>query len=243
MKRKYAIITGAARRLGREIALRLAKNGYDILLIYNKSDITQTYADIRKYGVNCKALKFDLSEYEKIPDFMESLNKQGFFDGIGLLVNNASVFLRCLPEDTTPQILDNTFRVNFFAPYQLTRTFVQYAEKGSSVINIADSKASKNGTAYSAYVLSKKILIDMTLQFAAAFAPKIRINVICPGSLMASDNESQECFERRAEKAPMKSAGSVEEVLAMAEFLHERTEVTGQILYADGGMHTLTGEL
>ena len=60
---------------------------------------------------------------------------------------------------------------------------------------------------------------------------------------MASDNESQECFERRAEKAPMKSAGSVEEVLAMAEFLHERTEVTGQILYADGGMHTLTGEL
>ena len=57
MERKYALVTGAARRLGREIALNLAKDGYDILLVYNKSDVTQTIADIKKYGVSCEALK------------------------------------------------------------------------------------------------------------------------------------------------------------------------------------------
>ena len=242
MKRKYALITGAAKRLGREIALNLAKSGYDILLFYNKSGVTQTIADIKKCGVSCEALKLDLTECDKIPDFMENLNNQGLFEGNGLLVNNASIFLRCLPEETTPQILDEIFRVNFFAPYQLTRIFAQYAECGSSVINIADSKAAKNGTAYSAYVLSKKALLDMTLQFAVSFAPRIRVNAICPGSIIASTDETLECFERRIEKAPMKTAGSVEEVLEMIRFLHE-SRLTGQILYADGGMHTVTGEL
>lgn len=243
MIRKYAIITGAARRLGREIALRLAQNGCDILLIYNKSDVTQTFTDIQKYGVNCDAFKFDLAEYEKIPEFMENLNEKGFFNGVGLLVNNASIFLRHSPENTTPQILEKTFKINFFAPYQLSRMFAKYAYEGSSVINIADSKATKNGTAYSAYVLSKKSVIDMTLQFAAEFAPKIRVNAICPGSLMASDNEPAEIFEKRIKKAPMKNAGSIDEVLAMIKFLYEHSGITGQILYADGGMHVLTGEV
>ena len=243
MERKYALVTGAARRLGREIALNLAKDGYDILLFYNKSDVTQTIADIKKCGVSCDALKLDLTECDKIPDFMENLNNRGYFDGNGLLVNNASIFMRYFPEDTTPQILDEIFRVNFFAPYQLSRMFAQYAESGSSIVNIADSKISKNGTAYSAYVLSKKALVDMTLQFSAAFAPKIRVNAICPGSVIASINETQECFERRIEKAPMGNAGSVEEILSMIKILHESKSMTGQILYADGGMHVLTGEI
>lgn len=243
MKRKYALVTGAARRLGREIALKLAKDGYDILLFYNKSEVTQVVDDIRRYNVNCEAFCFDLANYEQIPPFMENLYNQGYFDGNGLLVNNASIFLRCLPEETTPQILDEIFRVNFFAPYQLSRMFAQYAEAGSSIVNIADSKIAKNGIAYSAYVLSKKSLIDMTLQFAAAFAPKIRVNAICPGSVIASINETQEEFQRRTKKSPLGNAGSVEEILSMVTVLHENKGMTGQVLYADGGMHILTGEI
>lgn len=230
--------------MGREIALDLAKNGYDILLFYHKSDPAQIIYDIKKYGVTCEAVNFNLFDYEKISLLVENINKQGFFSkGTGLLVNNASVFTRCSPENTTAQILDETFRINFFAPYQLSCSFARYALPGSSVVNIADCKAAKNGTAYSAYVLSKKSLIDMTLQFAAAFAPEIRVNAVCPGSLLPSVAETCEKFEARIKKAPMKNAGSTEEVCSMIRFLHESPGLTGQILYADGGMHIFTGEL
>lgn len=244
MNRKYALVTGAACRLGREIALDLAKNGYDILLFFHKSNPEQTVIDIRKCGVDCEAFNFNLFDYDKIPQLIENINSQGFFGGgSGVLVNNASVFFRCPPENTTAEVLDETFRVNFFAPYLLSCAFARYAAPGSSVVNIADSKAAKNGTAYSAYVLSKKSLIDMTKQFAAAFAPQIRVNAICPGSLFPSVGESDENFKMRAVKAPMKYAGSAAEVCSMIRFLHESSGLTGQILYADGGMHVSTGEL
>lgn len=243
MNRKYALITGGACRLGREIALDLAKHGYDIVLLYYKSNAQQTVDDVRKCGVNCEAFSFNLFDYEKISLLIENFNKQGVLEGTGLLVNNASVFLRCPPENTTARFLNKTFRVNFFAPYQLSCSFARYALPGSSIVNIADSKAAKNGTAYSAYILSKKSLIDMTLQFAAAFAPEIRVNAICPGTLLPSIGESYEKFEMRRKKAPMKKSGSTEEVCSMIRFLHENREVTGQILYADGGMHVFTGEL
>lgn len=244
MSRKYALITGGACRLGREIALDLAKNGYDILLFFHKSNPQQTVCDVKKYGVDCEAFNFNLFDYDKISLLIENINNQGFFGGgSGVLVNNASVFRRCLPENTTASVLDETFRVNLFAPYQLSCAFARYALPGSSVVNIADSKAAKNGTAYSAYVLSKKSLIDMTLQFAAAFAPKIRVNAVCPGSLFPSVGETDEKFKMRAMKAPMKNAGSTEEVCSMIRFLHESSGLTGQILYADGGMHISTGEL
>lgn len=243
MNRKYALITGGARRLGREIALDLAKHGYDILLLHCKSSAEQIVDDIRKCGVSCEAFNFNLFDYEKISLLIENLNEQGVLEGKGLLVNNASVFLRCPPENTTAQILDETFRVNFFAPYQLSCSFARYALPGSSIVNIADSKAMKNGIAYSAYVLSKKSLIDMTLQFAVAFAPEIRVNAVCPGTLLPSAGETHEKFEIRRKKSPMKSSGSTKEVCSMIRFLHENSEITGQILYADGGMHAFMGEL
>lgn len=231
-----ALVTGAGKRIGREIALGLAELGFDIALHYHLSEkpAQETAEQIARTGVKCALFRCDLSDHIQLKNLIETA--AGTFPYMDLLVNNASVFEKNKIIDTGFDLLSRHFTVNFFAPYILTRYFAMYCRQGQ-VINIIDCKTVSNDSLYSAYTLSKKALAEFTKMAAKEFAPKIRVNGISPGVILAPKNEGSDYIEQLVRKVPLRKKGEPHQVVQTVKFLIENEYVTGQIIYVDGGKH------
>lgn len=247
MARKTAIVTGGAKRVGKEIVLLLSRIGYDIVLLYYRSEVEakETSEEVKRNGRRCEIYSYDLSNVEGIPSFFQQLYEK--IEGeLQLLVNNASIFKRNRLQETSPEALQKLYAVNFMAPYILSGCFFHHAKQPASIINILDSKAVKNGSQYSAYTLSKRSLLELTKQSAVEFAPFVRVNGIAPGLILPQDGTQigtdLNAFQRMAENTLLKRGGEVKELLLAIEFLLENQYVTGQILFIDGGQHAVRGE-
>lgn len=234
---KAALITGGAKRLGREMALALAKMGYKRLAIHyhsSEADARKVVDELKAQGCEGILYKADLANANEV----EGLAGQAIKDmpGMDLLINNASIFIRSPLKETSTELLANSFKVNFEAPYILTRQFAKLAGRGN-IINILDTKVAKNGYLYSAYTLSKQALHHLTLQSACELAPEIRVNGICPGLVLAPDGQDKAIFQRMAAKQPLQEPGTPTDIVRAMSFLLESGYVTGQTLYIDGGQH------
>jgi NAD(P)-dependent dehydrogenase (short-subunit alcohol dehydrogenase family) len=230
---KQALVTGGARRVGKAIALYLAKSGYDIALHYNHSqnDAEAAAAAIRSLGVKCHLYKCDLSDINQVLPLIDNVLTD--FPKLNVLINNASTYEPARFLDSDLNSFETNFNVHVKAPYFLSQKFALQVASGQ-IINIVDADCVHNEDEYFAYLLSKKTLLSFTEMAALALAPKIRVNAIAPGPVLAPEGKD---MEKSAQGLPLKMAGELNYVVQGIEYLLNADFVTGQCLFIDGGRH------
>ncbi len=232
-----ALVTGGAKRIGKEICLTLAHMGYKVAIHYNtsKRQAQQLATTICRQGGEGYAFQCDLSNEGQTQQLVSNVHKK--YAKLNLLINNASIFEPSrIKSDVS--ILHHHFAINLNAPYVLTKQFAQKRRRGH-IINILDTHITQNVTHYTAYLLSKKALSELTKLSAVELAPNIRVNAISPGLVLPPNNKGNDYLQRLARKIPLKTKGNVKQIGQSIKFLIQNTYLTGQIIFNDGGEHLL----
>ena len=234
--RGVALVTGAARRIGREICLTLARAGFDVAIHHHASgEDARTLADeIAGLGRRACLLQADLTDEAKVralvPAAVEALGP------LTVLVNNASVFEDDRVGGLTRDSWDRHIETNLRAPLVLAEAFAAQAVEGV-IINLLDQKVLKPDPRFFSYGLSKAALWHATRTMAQALAPRIRVNGVGPGPTLPSVHQTDEEFADEAAAVPLARAGSPEAVAAAVRWLVDAELVTGQMIAVDGGQH------
>lgn len=229
-----ALVTGAAKRLGHEVALHLADQGYNIALHYNnsKKEAMATAQAIYKKNVRCELFSCDLANIKEAVRLLSEVYRS--FPNLNLLVNSASIFI---PNEFGAQdlsLFEAHWNINFKAPYVLSCEFARLAKKGQ-IINFIDTNVVKNTTCYADYLLTKKALAEFTRMAAVAWGPAVRVNGISPGMILPPVNRQKDDRSQRAKRIPLKTVGDPAYILDAVDFFLKNTYVTGQIIPIDGG--------
>ncbi len=229
-----ALITGGAKRIGKQIALYLADQGYNIALHYNTStsEADETRKEILQKSRKCEVFQYDLKDENNISKLINDVTKQ--FSDLNILLNNASIFQEASFIDTTTNFFNEMFLINFKAPFFLTKEFAKYAKKGN-VINFLDTRISKNRSKYFIYTLTKKTLEDFTKMAALELAPDIKVNAIAPGFVLPPDDCDKDIFEQFTRKLPLQKNCSIKDLFNAISYILNNSSITGQTLFLDGG--------
>ena len=232
--RGAALVTGAARRIGRALALAAADAGYDVAVHHRDSaeDAEATAAAIREKGVRAAVIAFDLADN---PGRLIE-QAQAALGPVTLLVNNASVFLDDTLEALTREHWDAHMEANLHAPVALTQAFAAQGIEGL-VVNIVDQRVWRPNPQFFSYSLSKAGLWWATRTMAQALAPRIRVNAIGPGPTLPSIHQSAEDFEAEAANILLERRVTPDEIAAALRYLIDAPLVTGQMIAVDGGQH------
>lgn len=237
---RTAFITGATVRLGRAIALMLARVGFDIVL--HAREITQEgkelLAEIQGMGRSCILLTADLADPEQVRGLMRQAFDQ--MGAIGVLVNNASIFERDEWDSVTLESWQQHLQPNLWAPFQLMQDFASLLPASASgcIINMLDQRVWSLTPHFVSYTVSKSALWTLTQTMALALASRsIRVNAVGPGPAMAHKRQSMEQFERQCASVPLGHGTSAMEVARAVLSLICLPSVTGQMLALDGGQH------
>lgn len=231
-----AIVTGGAKRIGRSIAIALAKKGYDIVLHYNISltEAEEVAKEIEKAGKRCRLLSCDFNDMEQVALFIPKAFE--LFSNCNLLINSASIFERARLMDTNQELFDRHFNINLKTPLFLSRYFANYAKTGQ-IINILDTKVSRTLIEYFAYTLTKKALLEFTKMAAKELAPNIRVNGVCPGLILPPPGKDEEYLNKLSKNIPLQRKGNLESVVSAISFLIDNPFITGEYIFVDGGEH------
>ena len=237
MTTNIALITGAAKRLGREIALGLARRGWDVALHYSSSsaDAAATAEEIRRLGARCVPLQADLNDPAQVRTVITRAREA--LGPLTLLVNNAAVFEQAEFLQTDEDLFDRHFDINFRAPFFLSQAFARQCDGDGHIINLIDAAHTHAARAYFAYALSKKLLAEFTPMAARVLGPRIRVNAICPGPILPPPGLPSATLQPVAAKTPLQRTGHPADIVKAAEFLLDNPYITGQLLYVDGGQH------
>ncbi len=235
LKGKTALITGGAKRIGRNISMALAEQGVNIIVHYSSSqeEANDLVADLSSYGVQSWLIKAEFtkpSEYETL--IKRAIELAGHLD---ILVNNASIFSADKIEDADLKNLALNIEVNAWAPLVLIREFASLTN--GSVINILDSKISRYDLTHTSYILSKHMLSVITKMCALKFAPKVCVNAIAPGLILPPSGKDENYLNNLANFLPLKRHGEPEDIAAAVIFLLKSNFITGQTIFVDGGYH------
>ena len=235
-KPKIVLITGAARRIGRALALSFAKEGWQVAAHYHTSsqEAKTLKSEIESLGQSCFLIKADLSnEQETQSIFFETQKNLGTPT---VLINNASVFKYDCIKTCTFEKWDEHLTVNLKAPFLLSQAFAKNCEKGV-ILNILDQRVWSLTPHYLSYTVSKCGLWTLTQTLALALAPYIRVNGIGPGPTLKNDCQTLDHFTSQIQQIPLKKAVSLDSVCEAAHFLVNNNSVTGQMIAVDGGQH------
>ena len=239
---KTALITGAAHRLGKAIALALAHQGWDIVLHYNSSanQAEQTAKKIRTLGRQCFLLGFDLSDAQAADALFQAACEQ--VPSIDLLVNNASLFEYDSAGEFSPELLQQHLGPNLIAPLQLTQRFSQQphfstAVEHGVVIHMLDQKLWQLNPDFFSYSLCKAALQSAVTMQAQALAPKVRVMGLAPGLTLPSHLQSQEDFDRTHQMAPLGKASTPQDICQTVLYIAQTSSLTGSTIIVDGGQH------
>ncbi len=238
-KQKIVLITGAGKRVGRGIALDLAKHGWQVGVHYNHSDkaAKEVCTLIKDKGGKAAPLQADLYDMTQvrglIPACIEALGAPT------CLINNASLFVPDSLETVTDESWDLHLDVNLKAPVILSQAFVKALpeQEDGNIINLLDQKVWRLTPYYMSYTLSKAALWTATKTLAQALAPKIRVNAIGPGPTLPNDRQTQEEFEQQCLKTPLEVGTTPQEIAHAIRFILEAPAMTGQMIALDGGRH------
>lgn len=233
-----ALITGGARRVGREIALALAARGTDIALHYHHSqkDAEDTAKEVRAHGVRCSLLRADLNDQANYAPLIATAHED--FPKLDILINNASIFERGSLMESDGELLARHMRINFEAPFFLTQAFAKQVGAGV-VVNMLDTCVTQSKHSHMPYLLSKKALLEFTKMSAVELGPRIRVNGVCPGYVLPSPGFGADYEQRLAARLPMGKIASVADVVKAVQLLVDTPSMTGQCLFVDGGEHLL----
>jgi pteridine reductase len=233
---RVALVTGAGKRLGREVALRLASEGTDVAVHYGKSEAEaqEVVAAIQKMGRQSIAFLAELTNVQAIEKLVTDVT--GRFGRLDILVNSAANFLETKFGQTTEAIWDASLNTNLRAPFFCAQAAAPHLAKSGHgvIINFADIGALLGWREYLPHSLAKSGVILMTRILAKELAPAVRVNAIAPGTItMAGDApELQEDFMQRA---PLRRSGRPDEIGDAVMYLVGAEFVTGQCLVVDGG--------
>jgi pteridine reductase len=232
---KVALVTGAGKRIGRAVALRLAREGADIVLHYHTSaaEAGEAVTEIEKLGRKSLTLQADLCNVAEIKRLFRQTAEH--FTRLDVLVNSAANFLEAQLEDTTEKLWDAALDINLKAPFFCAQAAASLLKQTHGVIiNFADIGGILPWPGYIPHCASKAGVIMLTKCLAKALAPEVRVNAIAPGTITMSDDPSEweADFIRRA---PLHRSGSSEDVADAVSFLIHSTFITGHILVLDGG--------
>ena len=234
-----ALITGAARRVGRQIAISLARRGCNIALHYRSAEQEAHHLrkKIRELGVRCEVFQADLEEEDECLRLVEEVSSHMSVPSV--LVNNASRFYPSRPETASFKSLSGAISINSWAPFVLTREVFRRAGE-ASVVNLLDARWMEIDLSHFEYDLSKKLLAHITTVMAYAFAPGVRVNAVAPGPVLPPEGKDEGYLERLSMTLPLKKRGYPDDVARAVVFLIESDYITGQTIYVDGGLHLRT---
>ncbi|MFH1680663.1 MAG: SDR family oxidoreductase [Candidatus Eisenbacteria bacterium] len=232
---RVALVTGSARRIGRTIALRLAREGARVAVHCNES-VADAEETARAAGNGARVFRADLRSIGEIRRLAaEVADRMGRID---CLVNNASTFGRTPFLRTTEEEWDRFHDVNLKAAFFLAQAVAARMEEGA-IVNIADTGGVNLWPGYLAYGVSKAGLIGLTKGLAVALAPRIRVNAILPGPILSPEAEGVESMEEAVSRTLLGRAGSPDDIAAAVRFLlTEGSYITGALIPVDGGRLT-----
>lgn len=240
---KVALITGATRGIGKQIALTLAKEGYDIAINYRKEneDLENTKKELAEIGVEVLAVQGDVSNYEDCERFVKQVIEK--FGHIDVLVNNAGItrdsLLIRMKEEDFKQVVDT----NLGGTFNVTKNVISYMMKAHSgrIINISSVVGVAGNAGQTNYSASKAGIIGFTKSLAKEVSSRnILVNAIAPGFIETDMTGvlKEEIRNEIAKNIPIKRMGSAEEVAKVVKFLasEDSSYITGQVINVDGGM-------
>jgi len=233
-----ALVTGAAKRIGAHVALHLARAGYQIALHYHhsKPEAMSTAQAIYKTGVRCELFSCDLADEAQTRKLAPQVFKA--FPNLNVLVNSASIFIPTKFGAADLTLFKTHWDINFKAPYILTCEFARLVKRGQ-VINFIDANVAKYKTNYADYLMTKKALLEFTKMAAVQWGPRIRVNGISPGMILAPVNNQPDDRLKRARQIPLQKTGKPANILQSVQFLLENDYLTGQIITNDGGQNLI----
>ena len=244
-------MTGAAKRLGREIALQFARQGWDVAVHYGRSeqDAKETVREIEMMGVKAQAFQTDLADEAVVKRLFTAVTQQ--FTNLHCLVNSASIFEYDRANSNTPltaKSLQEHMQVNLTAPILLSQLMFEFQKNNSikagaknlpSVIQLLDQKLINLNPDYLSYTLSKAALATSVEVLALDFAPHLRVIGLAPGISLPSGDQTNDGFAKAHQMTPLGKSSTPEDVAKAAVFLAQANAITGTTLYVDGGQHLL----
>ncbi|MCX6161714.1 MAG: SDR family oxidoreductase [Ignavibacteriae bacterium] len=239
--RKVVLITGAARRLGRDIAVSLAEDGCDIIVNYNNSkqaDVTETIKCIEATGSNAIAIKADISNVTEIKKMFGKIREN--FDSLDVLINNAAIFEEVDFFDIDEHIFDRFINTNLksvlFCSIESAKMMHKSSAIPKKIVNIASLGAFMNWQSYIPYSVAKAGVVKLTQLMAKRLAPDILVNAIAPGTIIIGDDKNSSVNTGDKKKYPLKRFGKSTDITSLVRYLiKENTFITGQTIKIDGG--------
>ena len=236
------LITGAGKRLGRHIALALARRGWSVVVHHHHSaqEAQATVAECAQLNPNGThhSLRADLSVTQEV----QALIKQACTQPLHAVVNSASLFVHDRPETPDPELMQRHWQINTLAPALLTQGLAahcQAQQQRGVVVNLLDQKLFNPNPDFFGYTLSKAALACATTLGAQALAPHLRVVGVAPGLTLTSHMLSDEAFAKLHQLSPLGQSSTPDDVASTVAFALENGSITGTTLLVDGGQHLM----
>ncbi len=233
---RVALVTGAGKRLGRAVALRLAEEGADVAVHYGKSETEaqELVSEIEKLGRRSAAFSAELRDVKAVREMVTKVAEG--FGSLDILINSAANFLETKFAETTEESWDSSLDTNLKAPFFCTQAAAPHLQKSGKgvVINFADIGGLLGWKEFLPHSVSKAGVIMMTRVLAKELAPRVRVNAIAPGTITMPGDPAywEEDFIKRA---PLQRTGRPGDIAEAVMYLATAEFVTGQVLVVDGG--------
>jgi NAD(P)-dependent dehydrogenase (short-subunit alcohol dehydrogenase family) len=241
---QVALVTGAAHRVGRAIAVELARCGAHIMVHYNSSPpeaVRDTLQEIKSNGVDAFAVQADVGTQEGVTAIFTAVREH--FGRLNILVNSASNFQKRQILDVTLEDWQITMNTNLTGPFLCTQAAAAMMREndpsGGVVVNICDKGSLDPWPEYAAHGISKAGLLALTKVCAVSLGPDIRVNAVIPGPVMRPSGRymTDEQWEAVGQKVPLQRTGAPEDVARAVSYLAREDYVTGAVLQVNGGEH------
>ncbi len=243
---QVALVTGSAHRVGRAIAVELARRGAHIMVHYHASTpetVRDTLQEIKSMGVDAFAVQADISSAQGVEDVFTAVREH--FGRLDILVNSASLFQKRRLLDVSLEEWEQTLAVNLTAPFLCTQAAAAVMRRsdppGGVIINICDKGADGPWPEYAHHGVSKAALLALTQVSAASLGPDIRVNAVIPGPVMKPSGRpmTEEEWERIGAPLPLARTGTPEDVARAVAYLASESFITGAVIHVNGGEHLI----
>ena len=236
---KTAVVTGAAKGIGKAIALAFAKEGCNIVLNYHSSLDDETVQEIEACGVTCMPVQGDVSDFAFAADMMKKVKKE--LGSVDILVNNAGITKDMLLMRMTEEQFDSVIQTNLKGTFNMIRhaSSIMLKQRSGAIINMSSVVGVMGNVGQANYAASKAGIIGLTKSTAKELAARgVTCNAIAPGFVETDMTAalSEDLQKQMLETIPLKRYGQVDDSAQAAVFLAKNTYITGQVLHVDGGM-------